>query len=175
MRATGPSTPDAATMGAPAPHTPAIRGTCRTPRPPCPLRRGGLYDTCKGGSPKLIRILPSHSHSWPSRTAGARGGGSSLGHQVFFGAHERRGRAHSGGVATRGTILRGHLTTGASWHGPGCSRRRVSRDTGSARARSIPLLTIPPGVDRLSCARARARHDRTRRGPTPQAAHPAPG
>ena len=92
----------------------------------------------------------------------------------FFGAHERRGRAHSGGVATRGTILRGHLTTGASWHGPGCSRRRVSRDTVSARARSIPLLTIPPRAGRLSCARERARHDRTRRGPTPQTAHPAP-
>ena len=26
MRATGPSTPDATTTGAPAPHTPAIRG-----------------------------------------------------------------------------------------------------------------------------------------------------
>ena len=34
MRATGPSTPDATAMDAPAPHTPAIRGTCRTPRPP---------------------------------------------------------------------------------------------------------------------------------------------
>ena len=29
MRATGPSTPDSATMDAPAPRTPAIRGTCR--------------------------------------------------------------------------------------------------------------------------------------------------
>ena len=29
-------------LGAIAPHTPAKRGVCRVPRPPCPLRRGGL-------------------------------------------------------------------------------------------------------------------------------------
>ena len=76
----------------------------------------------------------SGAYSYPSLAqpllafpqAEATSGGSSLGHQVFFGAHERRGRALSGGVATRGTVLRGHLTTGASWHGPGCSRCRVN-------------------------------------------------
>ena len=127
--------------GCPSPPHARHSGNVQDATAPMPTKPGRSVQLMKGGSPKLIRILPSHSHSWPSRTAGANGGGSSLGHQVFFGAHERRGRAHSGGVATRGTILRGHLTTGASWHGPGCSRRRVSRDTGSARARSIPLLT----------------------------------
>ena len=129
---------------------------------PMPTKTGRTVRHMQGGLseaysyPSLAQSLLAFPHNRSYRR------GLKPGPPVFFGAHERRGRAHSGGVATRGTILRGHLTTGASWHGPGCSRRRVSRDTGSARARSIPLLTIPPRAGRLSCARERARHDRTR-------------
>jgi hypothetical protein len=95
------------------------------PSPPHARHPGNVQDatapmpTKTGRSVRLMKGGLSEAYSYPSLAqsllafpqAGATSGGSSLGHQVFFGAHERRGRAHSGGVATRGTILRGHLTT----------------------------------------------------------------
>ena len=161
--------------GRPSPPHARHPGNVQDATAPMPTKSGRTVRHMQGGLseaysyPSLAQSLLALPHCRSNRRR------LKPGPPGFFGAHERRGRAHSGGVATRGTILRGHLTTGASWHGPGCSRRRVSRDTGSARARTVPLLTSCLWVDRLSCARARATHARARRGPTPQAAHPAPG
>ena len=69
----------------------------------------------------------SEAYSYPSLAqpllafpqAEATSGGSSLGHQVFFGAHERRGRAHSGGVATRANDITGAPDDGGFVARPG--------------------------------------------------------
>ena len=112
--------------GRPSPPHARHPGNVQDATAPMPTKSGRSVRHMKGGLseaysyPSLAQPLLALPHCRSNRLR------LKPGPPGFFGAHERRGRAHSGGVATRGTILRGHLTTGASWHGPGCSRCRVN-------------------------------------------------
>ena len=142
--------------------------------------------TKSGRSVRHMKGGLSEAYSYPSLAqpllafsqAGATSGSSSLGHQDFL-EHTR------GGAGPIQAALRlGGRFTGAPDNA--CDNGGFAAQPGwfpvprftSYRIRPSAHGTVTnsrPGVDRLSCARVRARHARARRGPTPQAAHPAPG
>ena len=110
--------------GHPSPPNARHPGNVQDATAPMPTETGRSVRHMRRRLPKLIRScrltatlgLPAQ----PELQAGAQAWATR-----FFGTHERRGRARPGGVATRGTVLRGHLTTGASRRGPGGSQHRV--------------------------------------------------